>query len=176
MVTFYESVVTFCAPSRRYWLDYSTLRVINGINLTLSRHHLRAYRVLIHLFHLCRLNHTLPPLPPPRTPAPAPLRAPPARTSVNTAPITIFATSATLADEDPIEPISDSASRERNRRRRSRRREERRHRSRSRSRYRRPLNRRAPQAPADHRGNPSKASPAVKAMPACRPSGLPRGR
>ena len=56
MVTFYESVVTSCTPSRRrlvyYWLDYSALRVINGTSLALSRHYLRPYRMLIHPLHL----------------------------------------------------------------------------------------------------------------------------
>ena len=170
-MTFYESVVTSCTPSRRrlvnYWLDYSALRVINGTCLTLSRHHLRAYRMLIHLFHLYRLR-LLRDLRITHCRHYHPLGHRRQRRGKHH--------SATLADGDPIEPISDSASRERNRRRRSPRREERRHRSRSRSRYRRPLNRRTPQAPADHPGNPTKASPAVKAMPACRPSGLPRGR
>ena len=72
-------------------------------------------------------NSTLPPLPPPRTPAPAFPKAPPTRTSFTSMPITLVATSANLAEGDPIEPISDSASRERNRRRRSRRRDTRRH-------------------------------------------------
>ena len=59
-MTFYESVVTFCTPSRRrlayYLLDCSTLRDINGISLNLSRHNPRAYLMLIHLFHLYRLT------------------------------------------------------------------------------------------------------------------------
>ena len=47
-------------------------------------------------------NPTLPPLPPPRTPAPASPKAPPTRASVTS---TLVATSATLADGDPIEPL-----------------------------------------------------------------------
>ena len=119
----------------------------------------------------------LPPLPPPSMPAPTSPKASSARPTFTSMPITLVATSTNLAEAaDLIEPVSDSASRERNRRRRSRRREAHRYRSRSRSHRRRPLARRGPVLTSDHRGAAPKAPPAVKAMPACRPSGLTRGR
>ena len=95
-----------------------------------------------------------------------------------TVPITLVATSTNrMEPADLIEPVSDSASRERNRRRRSRHRDLHRRRSRSRSHRRRPLGRRArPILASDHRIAVPKPPPAVKAMPACRPSGLSYGR
>ena len=147
-------VVTYCTPSRHRsvscWLDYNALyrfKLLRGLTI------LRCRR--------CRLLG--------RRHQP---KAPPTRTSFAWMPITFVATSANLAEGDPIEPISDSASRERNRRRRSRRREMRRHRSRSRSRHRRPLNRLGPLTSTEHRGAPS-SSEGYASMPSVRTAQTP---
>ena len=119
----------------------------------------------------------LPPLPPPSIPAPTSPKVSSPRPAYTSMPVTLVATSTNRVEPaDLIEPVSDSASRERNRRRRSRRRDARRHWSRSRSHLRRPLGRRGPALASDHRGAVPKNPPAVKAMPACRPSGLTHGR
>ena len=118
------------------------------------------------------------PLPPPSTPAPASPKASSVRPPHPTVPVTLVATSTTrMEPADLIEPVSDSASREHSRRRRSRLRDLHRRRSRSRSHRRRPLGRRArPILASDHRVAVPKPPTAVKAMPACRPSGLSYGR
>ena len=119
-----------------------------------------------------------PPLPPPLTPAPPSPKASSVRPPHPPVPITLVATSTNrMEPADLIEPVSDSASREHNRRRRSRHRDLHRRRSRSRSHRRRPLGRRArPILASDHHVVVPKPPPAVKAMPACRPSGLSYGR
>ena len=112
-----------------------------------------------------------PPPPPPSIPAPTSPKASSARPAYTSMPITLVATSTNRVEPaDLVEPVSDSASRERNRRRRSRRRDG------SRSHRRRPLGRRGPALASDHRDAVPKHPPAVKAMPACRPSGLSYGR
>ena len=183
MGTFYEIVVTCCTPSRRSsvycWLDYSALRDTTDTYSTASSScaccaHC-AYCACGASTASCDLGAfqfyaaTAPLL----TPAPVSPKASTTRTSFTSMPITLVATSTNRAEGDPTEPISDSAH---NRRRRSRRRDIRRHRSRSRSRHRRPLTRRVLLPATEHRSAFPKAPPAVKAMPACRPAGLPRGR
>ena len=111
----------------------------------------------------------LPPLPPPSIPAPASPKASSARPAYTAYHVGGYF----YQSADFIEPVSDSVSRERSRRRRSRRRDAHRRRSRSRSHRRRPL---APALASDRRDAVPKNPPAVKATPACRPSGLTHGR
>ena len=140
---------------------------------------LQECRLMLHSISSQQQRHSQPPLPPaapggqqplppPSTPAPASPKASSMRPPHPTV---------RVKPADLIEPVSDSASREHNRRRRSRHRDLHRRRSRSRSHRRRPLGRRArPILASDHRIAVPKPPPAVKAMPACRPSGLSYGR
>ena len=117
----------------------------------------------------------LPPLPPPST-LPPPLPATSVRTDYMTAPVILVATSDNRTEHPAhVRTVSVSTSWEHRRRRRSRHREP--HRRRSRSYHRRPPGRPDDAAPTSRRHvcNP-KYPPAVKAMPACRPSGLSYGR
>ena len=115
-----------------------------------------------------------PPLPPPPTSAPPSLPAPSVRSTHPTVPITLVATSDNrMEPAGHVNPVSDSTSRERRRRRRSRHLDPHWRRSRSRSHHRRPLGRPAHTgSTSDCRTFVPKPPPAVKAMPACRPSGL----
>ena len=116
-----------------------------------------------------------PPLPPPSTPPPR-LPATTVRPDHMAAPVTLVATTDSRAEHPALtRTVSVSTSWEHRRRRRSRHREP--HRRRSRSHH-----RRFPERPVDavpvgrrHAYTP-KDPPAVKAMPACRPSGLPYER
>ena len=152
MATFYENAGICCMPSRRrsvfLWLDYNVLKVSSGIH---SRHLHHQYRTG---------NHRRPP--------------PPSSTDYPTVPVTLVATSDNRMEHTAhVHTVSVSTSRERRRRRRSRHREPHRRRSRSRSHHRRPLGRPANAGPTSHhRAFTPKHTPAVKAMPACRPSGL----
>ena len=115
------------------------------------------------------------PLPPPSTPPPH-LPATTVRPDHLAAPVTLVATTDSRAEHPALtRTVSVSTSWEHRRRRRSRHREP--HRRRSRSHH-----RRFPERPVDavpvgrrHAYTP-KYPPAVKAMPACRPSGLPYER
>ena len=162
MVTFYENAGLCCTPSRRrsvfLWLDSSVSKVSNGIRSRLLRHQ-----------HLTG-NH----LPPPPTSSPTSVPATSVRPTYPTVPITLVATSDNrMEPAGHVHPVSVSTSRERRRRRRSRHRDPHRRRSRSRSHHRRPLGRPAHTgSTSDHRTFMPKPPPAVKAMPACRPSGL----
>ena len=116
-----------------------------------------------------------PPLPPPSTPPPH-LPATMVRPDHMAAPVTLVATTDSRAEHPALtRTVSVSTSWEHRRRRRSRHREPHRRRSRS-------HRRRFPERPVDavpvgrrHAYTP-KYPPAVKAMPACRPSGLPYER
>ena len=113
----------------------------------------------------------LPPLPPPFM-TPPPLPATSVRPDYMTAPVTLVATSDNRTEHPAhVRTVSVSTSWEHRRRRRSRHREP--HRRRSRSHHRRPPGRPDDAVPTSrrHAYNP-KYPPAVKAMPACRPSGL----
>ena len=92
------------------------------------------------------------------------------------APVTLVATTDSRAEHPALtRTVSASTSWEHRRRRRSRRREP--HRRRSRSHHRRLLERPGDAGPAGRRHDYTpKYPPAVKAMPACRPSGLPYER
>ena len=116
-----------------------------------------------------------PPLPPPSMPPPH-LPATTVRPDHMAAPVTLVATTDSRA-EHPALPrtVSVSTSWEHRRRRRSRHREP--HRRRSRSHHRRFPERPVDAVPVGRRhAYAPKYPPAVKAMPACRPSGLPYER
>ena len=114
------------------------------------------------------------PLPPPPTSAPPSVPAASVRPTYPTVPITLVATSDNrMEPAGHVHPVSVSTSRERRRRRRSRHRDPHRRRSCSCSHHRRPLGRPAHTgSTSNHRTFMPKPPPAVKAMPACRPSGL----
>ena len=162
MATFYENAGLCCMPSCRrsvfLWLDYNVLKVSNGIH---SRHLHHQYRTGNHRRRPHHHRH-LRPCRPHRSDQIIrryqSLLWPPQTTGWNTA---------------HVHTVSVSTSRERRRRRRSRHREPHRRRSRSRSHHRRPLGRPANAgSTSHHRTFTPKHPPAVKAMPACRPSGL----
>ena len=116
-----------------------------------------------------------PPLPPPST-APPHLPATSVRPDHMATPVTLVATTDSRAEHPAhARTVSVSTSWERRRRRRSRHREP--HRRRSRSHHRRLPDRPVDAVPAVRRhAYTPKYPPAVKAMPACRPSGLPYER
>ena len=162
MGTFYVNVGTCCLPSRRksvfFWPDCNVLKASSGIH---SRHH--RHRFLTANYR--------PPLPPPST-TPPPLPATSVRPDYMTAPVTLVATSDNRTEHPAhVRTVSVSTSWEHRRRRRSRHREP--HRRRSRSHHWRLPGRPDDAVPTSrrHAYNP-KYPPAVKAMPACRPSGL----
>ena len=115
----------------------------------------------------------LPPPPPPSTTPPS-MPATSVRPDYSTAPVTLVATSDNRMEHTAhVRTVSVSTSWEHRRRRRSRHREPHRRRSRSRSHHRRPPGRPDDAVPTSHRRvSTPKYPPAVKAMPACRPSGL----
>ena len=140
-----------CKPSRRrsvfFWLDYNVLKVSNGIHSRRLHHQYRTGNRRRHPHH----HRHLRPCRPHRSD-----RIIPRYQSLLWPPWTTGWTS-----------------RERRRRRRSRHRDSHRRRSRSRSHRRRPLGRPANAVTTSHyRTFTPKHPPAVKAMPACRPSGL----
>ena len=115
-----------------------------------------------------------PPPPPPPSSTPSSVPATSVRPDYPTVPVTLVATSDNRMEHTAhVHTVSVSTSRERRQRRRSRHRDPHRRRSRSRSHHRRPLGRPANAgSTSHHRTFTPKHPPAVKAMPACRPSGL----
>ena len=115
-----------------------------------------------------------PPPPPPPSTTPPSMPATSVRPDYSTAPVTLVATSDNRMEHTAhVRTVSVSTSWEHRRRRRSRHREPHRRRSRSRSHHRRPPGRPDDAVPTSHRrASTPKYPPAVKAMPACRPSGL----
>ena len=132
-----------------FWPDCNVWKASSGIH---SRHH-------------------PPPLPPPST-TPPPLPATSVRPDYMAAPVTLVATSDNRTEHPAhVRTVSVSTSWEHRRRRRSRHREP--HRRRSRSHHRRLPDRPDDAVPTSRRhAYTPKYPPAVKAMPACRPSGL----
>ena len=114
-----------------------------------------------------------PPPPPPPSSTPSSVPATSVRPGYPTVPVTLVATSDNRMEHTAhVHTVSVSTPRECRRRRRSRHREPHRRRSRSRSHHTRPLGRPANTGPTSHhRAFTPKHPPAVKAMPACRPSG-----
>ena len=114
-------------------------------------------------------------IPPPPSTTPPSMPATSVRPDYSTAPVTLVATSDNRMEHTAhVRTVSVSTSWEQHRRRRrSRHREPHRRRSRSRSHHRRPPGRPDDAVPTFHRrASTPKYPPAVKAMPACRPSGL----
>ena len=161
MGIFYVNVGTCCLPSRRksvfFWPDCNVLKASSGIH---SRHHRHRFLTANdRRYPRCLRRHR-------------PCRQHQSGTDYMTAPVTLVATSDNRTEHPAhVRTVSVSTSWEHRRRRRSRHREP--HRRRSRSHHRRLPGRPDDAVPTSrrHAYNP-KYPPAVKAMPACRPSGL----